>query len=295
MRNREILMLFPAGCETIVENAVGRDLAGVHGVDISSGCLRCRVSAAVKTLASLPYATNVFDVVAEVPASDLDSELEALSKIMGRTQRPSGLPKRGEFRLRIFDMGRFATTGIPDAARLITVLASWSGLRHGGRGGHIEFWVVRRRGSPWTVLGVKLPKRRLHRPRGSLRPEIAAALARIVPIGAADTVLDPFAGSAAIGVAALDAGARRVWLNDIAGDSMELMRGLSAVDRRRIHRTHMDFRLLGKRDGPSISAVITDPPWGLFEDTAEPIDLLYTELAVCIACPSPRCLTLECP
>jgi len=137
-------------------------------------------------------------------------ELGAIAAALPRTPRPAGLRRRGAFRLRVFDDGRFGTTASPEAARLTTALAAWSGLRREPRGGQYEFWVIRRRASGHTVLGTKLGHGRPQPPRGSLRPEIAAALVRTVPLSQADIVLDPFAGSGAIGIAALGAGAGRV-------------------------------------------------------------------------------------
>lgn len=283
MTSLEVLLLCPAGFEKIVRMAIARDFADYCEADVSSGYLRCFVSAEKETLATLPYATNVFDLIAKAPRSDLREDLSALSKALIRRHRPRGLPRRNAFRLRLFDDGRFVTTSSPEAAHLITTLASWSGLRHEPRGGQVEFWVIRRRTSRQTALGTKLGGGRSQSPRGSLRPEIAAALARAIPLHATDTVLDPFAGSGAIGIAALGAGAGRVWLNDIARDSMALMRRLRDTDRERVHQSHLDFRLLANEDGPYVSAVITDPPWGLFKDTNAPIDRLYADLATVMA------------
>lgn len=183
----------------------------------------------------------------------------------------------------VFDDGRFGTTASPEAARLTTALAAWSGLRREPRGGQYEFWVIRRRASGHTVLGTKLGHGGPQPPRGSLRPEIAAALVRTVPLSQADIVLDPFAGSGAIGIAALGAGAGRVWLNDLSPGPPGLIRRLPGAVRRRVHHTHMDFRLLPQASGPAVTTVITDPPWGLFKETTEPIEAFYSELAAAMA------------
>jgi 16S rRNA G966 N2-methylase RsmD len=281
MRARDVLLLCPAGFERIVSTAAARDLPGYRRIEVSPGYVRCRGSVAIETLTALPYATNAFDVVASVPRSDPSRELAALTRELRRTRPPVWSPRPGPFRLRIFDDGRFASTGTAEASRLAAALADWSGLRQDPRGGHLELWVVRRRDARSTVLGTRLGGRRVSPARGSLRPEIAAALVRLAPLEG--TVLDPFAGSGAIGVAALEAGAR-VWLNDASPQSLDLVRTVPRALRRRVHETHLDVSdLVSAHGAPKVTAVVTDPPWGIFAQTREPVDDLYARFAAAMA------------
>jgi 16S rRNA G966 N2-methylase RsmD len=284
MKARDVLLLCPAGFERIVSGAAARDLTGYRRIEVSPGYVRCRGSATVKTLAALPYATNAFDVVASVPRSALSRELVGLTRELHIARPPAWSPRPSAFRLRIFDDGRFASTGTAEASRLAAALADWSGLRQDPRGGHLELWVIRRRDARSTVLGTRLGGRRASPARGSLRGEIAAALVRAVPLNGRDTVLDPFAGSGAIGVAALQAGATRVWLNDVSPRSLEMVRAMPAALRGRVHETHHDVGGLVPAPGaPEVTAVVTDPPWGLFAETREPIDDLYARFAAVMA------------
>ncbi len=90
--------------------------------------------------------------------------------------------------------------------------------------------------------------------RGQLRPEVCAALARVEPLAGAELVMDPFAGSGAIGDACLAAGARSVWLNDLDPKSG------GRPNRPEAKWTTTDFRRLRVRTG-SVDAIVTDPPW----------------------------------
>jgi tRNA G10 N-methylase Trm11 len=209
--------------------------------------------------------------------------LVALTRELHVTRPSVWSPRPDAFRLRIFDDGQFASTGTAEASRLAAALADWLGLRQDARGGHLELWVVRRRDARSTVLGARLGGRRVSPARGSLRPEIAAALVRLVPLDGRDTVLDPFAGSGAIGVAAIEAGAR-VWLNDVSPRSLDLVRAMPRALRRHVHETHLDVSdLVSTHGAPKVTAVVTDPPWGLFAETREPIDDLYARLAAATA------------
>lgn len=276
-RGREIVLLCPAGFEHLVASAARDDVA-LADATASPGFVRGRTTASVKALRALSYASNLFHVATSVSRSSLAQELTVLATLLPRTPRPSGLPEHGAFRLRLSDDGRFVTTATKEAYALAASAAQWSGLRLDPRGGHQEFWVIRRREADETVFGIKLVTRRAAPPpKGSLRMEIASSLVRLANVGPNDVVLDPFAGSGAIGLAALETSARNVWLNDIDTHSLALVRprrGLAS----RITLTHVDFRQLPVQRAMKPTRIVTDPPWGSFETLAEPIEDFYRDL-----------------
>jgi tRNA G10 N-methylase Trm11 len=128
------------------------------------------------------------------------------------------------------------------------------------------------------VLATKLTAGSPHVPAGVLRPEICAALARVVELGEASLVVDPFAGSGAIGVACLEAGAGRVWLNDPSETAMGGLSALARSLRARVEVTAVEVRDLVVSPA-SVSAIVTDPPWGHYDDHTPSITSLYEDLA----------------
>jgi tRNA G10 N-methylase Trm11 len=132
-------------------------------------------------------------------------------------------------------------------------------------------WLIRRAALDVSLLATKFAKRSYRPARGELRPEISAGLARIEPVRGATLVIDPFAGSGAIGRACRDVGAKIVWLNDIRRQKTTVQASAG------VRWTHADFRELDVAAG-SVAAVVTDPPWGVFEDVREGVDALYGEI-----------------
>jgi 16S rRNA G966 N2-methylase RsmD len=229
-------------------------------------------------LREFPCATNVFHVLATIPRNALAADLQQLSRALGTTTRPDRLPRQGTFRLRIHSDGRFASHDSAPARKLEADLTDWSGLRAARGSARTEFWVIRRRGLSESVLTTKLTAGNERVPAGVLRPEVCASLARIVSLDDASLVMDPFAGSGAVGIACLEAGAARVWLNDSNPAALHGLKGLPRSLRERIHATALDFRDLDVATA-SVAAIVTDPPWGHYDQLDTLIASLYADFA----------------
>ncbi len=268
-----VVMLCPAGFEAILADAARQELPKFALESESSGFICGRTVAPVRQLRGFPCATNIFAVLDEVPRSTVDRELTAFGRRLPQIERPPGLPTRGSVRLRIHDDGQFAPTNARLAAEMERGIASWSGLRVSRSGASLEVWLLRRGDEPNTILATKLsegPGRSAH---GVLRPEICAALARTEPLRGATLVMDPFAGSGAIGKACLEAGARYVWLNDVKGTQ----RTADCV-----RWTHQNTLCLAVPPG-SVDVIVTDPPWGSFAPAPGGVERLYSAVGGAVA------------
>ncbi len=274
MRAREVAIVCPAGFERIVARAARRDLAGFYHNAIGGGFVRGSTTAPAKVLRRFPCATNVFEVLATTRRNGMDRELADLARKVAAVARPAGLPSTGAIRLRIHDDGTFASTGDRAARRLEDALSRWSGLRVSRARATLEYWVLRRTDLGDVVLGAKLTPQSSVRPqRGTLAPPVASCLARIAELDSTSMVLDPFAGSGAIGRACLEAGAGRVWINDPRSSFDEDLKHLGGT---RLRRTSVDFRAL-EIDPGTVTTVVTDPPWGIFQEIEKGIEVLYTD------------------
>jgi 16S rRNA G966 N2-methylase RsmD len=278
MARLPVVLTCPAGFERVVAEVAERELSNFEVSQLDSGYISATTSAAVAQLRAFPCATNVFHVVATVPRRTLTADLQQLSRMLGTTTRPERLPRQGTFRLRIHDDGRFASHDSAPARQLEVDISDWSGLRPARGAARTEFWVLRRRRHADSLLASKLTAGNARVPAGVLRPEVCATLARIVPLDGASPVIDPFAGSGAVGIACLEAGAERVWLNDPNPAALHGVRALPQSLRERITATSLDFRDLDI-DAASVSAIVTDPPWGHYDDLDTSVASLYADLA----------------
>lgn len=266
----DIVALCPPGLEEIVVEAAARELPRCVETVRKSGFVRVRTDATVQQLRAFPCATNLFEVIAEVPRSSIDRELQDVRARLSKTPRPhvrgSGVP-----RLRIHDDGHFAPTTSVEAVALGAALAACSQPEVSERRTAVDIWLIRRSGVPSSVLARRLTGTGSHRKRGRLRPEVCAALARVEPLAGAQLVMDPFAGSGAIGEACLDAGAKSVWLNDVDP------KGARRAERPGLRWTNSDFRKL-RVPVQTVDAIVSDPPWGRNWTPRQGIARMYGDL-----------------
>ena len=269
-----VVMLCPAGFEAILADAARQELPKFALESESSGFICGRTVAPVRQLRGFPCATNIFAVLDEVPRSTVDRELTAFGRRLPQIERPPGLPTRGSVRLRIHDDGQFAPTN----ARLC--------CRDGTRDRLLE-WPARI-AKRCVFRGLAAPPRRRakHNPcdkavRGpwAVRPRRAKAGDSVPPspgpnrFEARHVVMDPFAGSGAIGKACLEAGARYVWLNDVKGTQ----RTADCV-----RWTHQNTLCLAVPPG-SVDVIVTDPPWGSFAPAPGGVERLYSAVGGAVA------------
>jgi SAM-dependent methyltransferase len=266
----EVVLLCPAGFESVVSRAARNELARFRLVSTSGGFVRGQTDASVRSLRSFPCATNVFQVIATTARTHGDRDLSAMAKL--GAPRPGWLPRAGTVRLRVHEEGGFVTTSTPASRQLEAAISKWSGLPISRASASVEAWVLRRAQVPDAFLTIKLTRGERPTRAGELRPEVCAALARVRNVSGAGLVLDPFAGTGGVGRALAAAGAKAVILNDLRrprpaepGKTFEKIRWVQG-----------DFRDLDL-EGDSVDAVVTDPPWGHFDPEVD-IDAAYLDL-----------------
>jgi len=250
----DVVLLCPPGFEELVGEAAAREL--LHGVELhrSSGLVRAQTEASVQQLRSWPCATNAFAVIVEVPRSNLEQEVRQLEERLSTAAPPVALPK-GTPLVRVHDDGRFVPATNRSALVLAEATQTWHRQQASGTGRSAEVWLIRRSGLRSSFLTIRLSVGKPNVRRGQLRPEVCAALARVESLRGAGLVLDPFAGSGAIGEACLEAGAKSVWLNDLDKSAVR------KTGREGVRWTSVDFRKLRLAPG-TVDAIVTDPPWG---------------------------------
>lgn len=252
---RDVAVLCPPGFEDIVAEAAARELPNSVESLRTSGFVRVRTDASVQQLRAFPCATNMFAVIADVPRTGIDGEANSAMERLSTTPPPIDPPGGGKLRLRIHDDGQFVPATSRAALALEEALRSWSQPGERGQAASLEVWLIRRTGMRSSLLATRLSGGSPRLKGGRLRPEVCAALARVEPLAGAQLVMDPFAGSGAIGDACLEAGAKSVWLNDPEA------KGAGRAERPTARWTSADFRKLRVTTG-SVDAIVTDPPWG---------------------------------
>lgn len=253
-----------AGLGDLVAVSLSADLGG-RVIFADESAVLISTKAPAEKLGRLTYVKNAFVVIGSVPRRrELRQSIDMISREVPKWQLPR---KRRPFRLMFSEDGQLA--GVPSAvrARLEVAVTRATGGRFTPRGGGEEYWTISRRD-----LGEVLFCRRAERPRrqqparGGLAPDVAEVIVNALGRPrSGDVVLDPFAGSGALIAARVRKPFREAICSDLGyrDGSAELLPGLA--DKPKIEKLTEDARSLASIPDRSVDVVVTDPPWGEFD------------------------------
>lgn len=112
--------------------------------------------------------------------------------------------------------------------------------------------------------------------RAALRPTIAAALVWLSRPDDGDVFLDPFCGSGTIAIERGAYKAQRIIASDVSEDALAVTRRNATAQGIRLEAHPWDARTL-KLDAASVSAIVTNPPWGGQIDVGSDLPMFYRE------------------
>jgi hypothetical protein len=197
-------------------------------------------------LIELRYFTNIYAVV------ERDNFLRRLLR-------------GGYFRLAYIRQGTPHPLPVQDRARWEKVIRDWFHLNLDTHKALNDFYLIERENSA-PLLTLRLSRSKFKReelPPGALRPELAHILCLVAGIKAKYTVLDLFAGYGSIPYEAVRGfGCHKV----IAVDSQDLP---GRYEHPSITWHTADARALSFIADDSIDRVVTDPPWGIYDTSAD--------------------------
>lgn len=153
-------------------------------------------------------------------------------------------------------------------------VTSATGARVMSRGGRDELWLIGRRTLGTIVLGRRLSRVARPGPAGTLSPELSRLLVRMSKPRGDDVFLDPFAGSGALCRARAEWPASRIVGADLYVEPRDTPTAGTLIEFLR-----EDALELPSVKSGSVSAVVTDPPWGEFESFAGSAQEFYAAMA----------------
>ena len=276
---------FIPGAEDIVAGILAQRLKDLRLVDLQSGAVEFETALAYSGL-NLFCVNNLFQVLYSAPARAEKAGLEKFAR--GLPTAPVDWKAAGEhparcrsFRLMTSCQNQLTALSAGAKTALEKRLAEATGLRVDRGLPDSEFWVLTRREGKGYLL------KRLSRHRaydkllhpGELHPELAYMLCWLSAPQPTDRVLDPFCGYGAIPVQRCK---RFPYAKMLAFDQDPVPLALAQKklgQRPGLVFAQGDALRLGESLPPeSVDAIITDPPWGLYRDTAQPLGAFYTAM-----------------
>ena len=221
----------------------------------------------------LPFANNVFQVLARAPRRDTGSTVTALARRVADADLRS-LPRTAAgFRVMVHLDGQLTPVSPQPRKDLESLLSRRLRRPVTSRGSCDEFWVVGRTGLADLLLCARLPKsRRAERARGALSAELSEMLVAASRPDGRDTVLDPFAGSGALILARAQHPHRRLIYNDLDLDGHRAALPRSILRGRAVTLLAEDALSLPSLPDGSVDVVLADPPWGEHADLGMDLD-----------------------
>jgi SAM-dependent methyltransferase len=259
----KVLCMHAAGLGELVAASLGADVDG-RVVYADDSAVMITTKAPRGKVGGLSYVRNCFVVIGSVPRR---RELaQAVQDIVSHIPRWS-LPRTGRsYRLMFSLDGQLA--GVPGGvrSRLESAVSRACGGRFTPRGGGDEYWTITRRDLSEVLFCERIARpRRREPPKGGLAPDIAELVVNTVRSCPTDVVLDPFAGSGALVAARIRKPFQEAICSDLgyADGSAQLLSGLAG--RAGVRKLAEDARRLPSIPDDAVDVVLTDPPWGEFD------------------------------
>lgn len=269
----EFVASFITGFQSVVEKDLPCRLNGVKIINIYDGLVHFQFNGNSRDLDKIIYFNNTFFVLKTWKGKGLN--FPSMVGAVG-AERKYYLINKGTFRVRFVQENQFAKVDKNIARRAEETVFNNSKLQIDRLSPTTEIWYsIRREG--FAFCGQLLSKREFTEKnlnKGELRPEIAYLIACFAEIKKNDVVLEPFCGYGSIPVQiAKKFQCARLFASDIDSEKIKMVSQKKQIkDNPLVDIRVCDAMVLDYIEDDSIDTVITDPPWGFFEDIGDVSD-----------------------
>ncbi|MGC9522215.1 MAG: hypothetical protein ACP5HG_10110 [Anaerolineae bacterium] len=281
---------FISGLQDIVPAMLALAVPDAKVQRLLDGLVIYQTAASPHELEALRFANNSFEVLRSFDRLGRHPMREMASRVA----RDKGLRSTvyqsltsseggGSFRLIASDENRFIAMDERLRQAIESQISGVKGLRVNRAKPDIEFWFLHRR----EGLGLFLKRLTSHTAyeevleKGELRPELAYALCFLSEPDAADIFLDPFSGYGAIPFERDRAFPyNMIFAADKDPEHVRAIRQKLKTTRVRdtfIAKRQDALNMVGFEDG-FIHKIVTDPPWGYFEEVGMPMPAFYKQM-----------------
>ncbi|MBR6215583.1 MAG: methyltransferase [Spirochaetaceae bacterium] len=262
----EFISSFITGFQSVVKNDLSLRFPNLKIINLFDGLVHYRFDGDSRELEKIIYFNNTFFVLKTMKGKNL-SFPQLVNSVC--TSKNYFLVNKGSFRVRFQNENQFAKVDKNYTRRAEEYILKNSRLKLDRLSPTNEVWFsIRREG--FAFCGELISKREFTEKnlnKGELRPEIAYLICCFAGIQPDDIILEPFCGYGAIPVQlAKKFRFQKLFVSDIDGEKVQLTgarKQLSAPD---IDCRVADALVLPHIKDGSISLVITDPPWGYYEE-----------------------------
>ena len=268
----EFVSSFITGFQSVVEADLTKRFKNLKILNLFDGLVHYRFDGDSRELDKIIYFNNTFFVLKTMKGKGLNFPSLVGAVCSGKNYF---LVNKGSFRVRFQNENQFAKVDKNLSRRAEEFVLANSKLKLDRLSPTNEVWFsIRREG--FAFCGELISKREFTEKnlnKGELRPEIAYLICCFADIQNEDTILEPFCGYGSIPVQlAKKFRFSKLYISDIEKERVELTKSRKQIAQAaeglldcRIADAHSLDYIADK----SISLVITDPPWGFYEDIGD--------------------------
>lgn len=272
----EFISSFTTGFQDVVAADFPRLIKGVKIIALYDGFVHYRFDGNSRDLEKVIYFNNTFFVLKTFKGGENFKTM--VNAVAG--QKNYYLINRGSFRVRFVQENQFAKVDKALARRAEESVLRNSRLSLDRVSPSTEIWYsIRREG--FSFCGQLISKREFTEKnlnKGELRPEVAYMMCVFGGLTSEQVCADPFAGYGSIPLQLIKKfNPSKLYVSDISSEQVEIIRAKKQMADERVDLRVADaFKLEYIGDG-HLDAVITDPPWGFYEDIGD-IKTFYNKM-----------------
>ena len=263
----EFVSTFITGFQDVVKNDLPKRLKGIKIISLLDGLIHYSYCGNSRDLQNIIYFNNTFFVIKTFNTNNIT--FNAMVSAAAKVKSPY-LINRGKFRIRFNKENQFCKVEKDVTRRAETLVLNNSKLQIDRVNPDTEFWYLIRREN-FSFCGQLISKREFTEKnlnKGELRPEIAYLISSFAEIKEGDSILDCFCGYGSIPVQlAKKFNFAKLYASDIDEQKISMLKEKKALqNNQNIYLCREDAFCLNYLQDKSIDTVITDPPWGYYEE-----------------------------
>ena len=262
----EYVSSFITGFQDVVAQDLPNRLKGLKILNLFDGLVHYSYSGNSRDLESVIYFNNTFFVLKTMKGKGLN--FPSLAGVVAKENK-SYLITKGSFRVRFNQENQFVKVDKQIARKAEDTVLRCTKLQLDRLSPSTEIWyAIRREG--FAYCGQLISKREFTEKnlnKGELRPEIAYLICCFAELQNDGVVLEPFCGYGSIPVQLIKKFRfQKLFASDIDKEKISInMQKKQLKDNPQIDLSVNDAFVLPQIIDRSVDVVITDPPWGYFE------------------------------
>ncbi len=273
----EFISSFITGFQSVVESDLTKRFKNLKIINLFDGLVHYRFDGDSRELEKIIYFNNTFFVLKTMKGKGLSFPSLVGAVCSGKNYF---LVNKGSFRVRFQNENQFAKVDKNLTRRVEDYVLQNSKLKLDRLSPTNEVWFsIRREG--FAFCGELISKREFTEKnlnKGELRPEIAYLICCFADIQPDDVILEPFCGYGSIPVQlAKKFRFEKLYVSDLDSERANQTAARKQLSAPNIECCTADATELSHITDKSINLVITDPPWGYFEELPD-IEGFYTKM-----------------